>query len=111
MEQVEKNNKEVIRNEKVYTPEYIIEKIASYYGISIEEISGKSKIKNTAMARQISMYLMRKLTNLTLEEIGTVLNKDHSTVLHAIRRIEDNISSSTELADVIRDITANITNK
>ncbi len=57
------------------------------------------------------MYLMRKLTNLTLEEIGTVLNKDHSTVLHAIRRIEDNISSSPELADVIRDITANITNK
>ncbi len=111
MEQVEKITKEVIRNEKVYTPEYIIEKIASYYGISIEEISGKSKIKNTAMARQISMYLMRKLTNLTLEEIGTVLNKDHSTVLHAIRRIEDNISSSPELADVIRDITANITNK
>ena len=111
MEQVEKITKEVIRNEKVYTPEYIIEKIASYYGISIEEISGKSKIKNTALARQISMYLMRKLTNLTLEEIGAVLNKDHSTVLHAIRRIEDNISNTPELADVIRDITANITNK
>ncbi len=111
MEQVEKITKEVIRNERVYTPEYIIEKIASYYNITTEEIAGKSKIKNTALARQISMYLMRKLTSLTLEEIGAVLNRDHSTVLHAIRRIEDNISNSPEFADVIRDITANITNK
>jgi chromosomal replication initiator protein len=57
------------------------------------------------------MYLLRKLTNLTLEDIGSLLNKDHSTVLHAIRRIEDSMSSSPELADVIRDITANIANK
>ncbi len=111
MEQIEKITKEVIRNEKVYTPDFIIEKIASYYGITVEEISGKSKIKNTALARQISMYLLRKLTNLTLEDIGALLNKDHSTVLHAIRRIEDNMSTSPELADVIRDITANIANK
>jgi chromosomal replication initiator protein len=111
MEQIEKITREVIRNEKVYTPDYIIEKIALYYGISVEEISGKSKIKNTALARQISMYLLRKLTNLTLEDIGSLLNKDHSTVLHAIRRIEDSMSSSPELADVIRDITANIANK
>jgi chromosomal replication initiator protein len=57
------------------------------------------------------MYLMRKLTNMPLADIGVKYgNKDHTTVLHAIRKIEDYIASSPEMADIIRDITSNITN-
>ncbi|MBO4330566.1 MAG: chromosomal replication initiator protein DnaA [Oscillospiraceae bacterium] len=108
---VEKSIKEVIRSDRTFTPDYIVEKIASYYGLTPEELSGKSKVKNTAQARQIAMYLMRKLTNMTLEEIGAVLNKDHSTVLHSIKKVEEGIADSLLFADAIRDITANITNK
>ena len=108
---VEKIIKDVIRSERNYTPDYIVEKIAFYFELSPEELSGKSKVKNTAQARQIAMYLMRKLTNMTLEEIGTVLKKDHSTVLHSIKKVEEGIAESPSFADSIREITANITNK
>ena len=111
MELVERISKDVIRSEKSYAPEFIIEKIAAYYNLSVEDILGKGKTKNIANARQIAIYLMRKLTGLTLAEIGGALNRDHSTVLHSIRKIEDSIATDSELADTIRDITANITNK
>ncbi len=111
MELVERISKDVIRSEKSYAPEYIVEKIAAYYNLTVEDILGKGKTKNIANARQIAIYLMRKLTGLTLAEIGSALNRDHSTVLHSIRKIEDSITTDTELADTIRDITANITNK
>lgn len=112
MELVERITKDIIRDEREYTPETIIEITAGYYSISVEDVLGKSRAKNTALARQISMFLMRKLTNMPLVEIGNHCgNKDHSTVLHAIKKIEALVTSSPEFADIIRDITSNITNK
>ena len=111
MELVENVTREVIRSERSYTPEYIVEKTANFYSLSPEDILGKGKTKNIAAARQIATYLMRKLTTLTLEEIGTVLNRDHSTILHSIRKIEESINTDAALNDTIRDITANIMNK
>lgn len=112
MELVERVTKDIIRDEREYTPETIIEITAGYYAISVEDVLGKSRAKNTALARQISMYLMRKLTSMSLVEIGANCgNKDHSTVIHAIKKIEGLASSSPEFADILRDITSNITNK
>ncbi len=111
MDLVENITKEVIRSERSYTPEYIVEKTASFYDLSPEDILGKGKTKNIAAARQMATYLMRKLTTLTLEEIGGVLNRDHSTILHSIRKIEDSVNTDAALSDTVRDITANIMNK
>ena len=108
---VENITKEVIRSERSYTPEYIVEKTASFYDLSPEDILGKGKTKNIAAARQMATYLMRKLTTLTLEEIGSVLNRDHSTILHSIRKIEESVNTDAALSDTVRDITANIMNK
>ena len=108
---VETVTKDVIRSERTFTPEYIVEKTASFYSLSPEDILSKGKTKNIAAARQIATYLMRKLTTLTLEEIGTVLNRDHSTILHSIRKIEESAHTDAALNDTIRDITANIMNK
>ena len=108
---VENITKEVIRSERSYTPEYIVEKTASFYDLSPEDILGKGKTKNIAAARQMATYLMRKLTTLTLEEIGGVLNRDHSTILHSIRKIEESVNTDAALSDTVRDITANIMNK
>ena len=72
---------------------------------------GKGKTKSIATARQMATYLMRKLTTLTLEEIGAVLKRDHSTILHSIRKVEESINTDAALSDTIRDITANIMNK
>ena len=111
MDLVENITKEVIRSERSYTPEYIIEKTATFYDLSPEDILGKGKTKNIAAARQMATYLMRKLTTLTLEEIGGVMNRDHTTILHSIRKIEDSVNTDAALGDKVRDITANIMNK
>ena len=111
MELIQQITKEIIDSEKVYAPEYIIGKVADYYNTTPEEILGKGKTKNVANARQMCTYLIRKLTGHTLEEIGEITHRDHSTVLHSIRRIEDNLPNDPALNDTIRDITANITNK
>ena len=111
MDLVENITKEVIRSERSYTPEYIIEKTATFYDLSPEDILGKGKTKNIAAARQMATYLMRKLTTLTLEEIGGVMNRDHTTILHSIRKIEDSVNTDAALGDTVRDITANIMNK
>ncbi len=57
------------------------------------------------------MYLMRTLTNLSLKDIGAEFeDRNHSTVLTSIRKIEDMMASDPEMAGTIRDITSNIVN-
>jgi len=64
------------------TPEIIIRETARYYSLKEDDIRGQSRAKNPTMARQVSMYLMRSLTNLTLNEIGAECgDRNHATVL------------------------------
>ena len=57
----------------------------------------------------MAMYLVRKLTNLSLPDIGQEFNRDHATVLHGIRKVEASIKSGDDnLRNNVRDITANI---
>ena len=68
--------------------------------------------KNTATARQVAMYLVRKLTNLSLPDIGKEFGRDHSTVIHSLKKVEQQLAAGTgSLPDNIRDITANINSK
>ena len=91
------------------TPEAIIAETSRYYGIPEEDIRGQRRSKNTAMARQVAMYLIRSLTNLSLVDIGEQFeNRNHSTVLASIRKVEDQIKSDPETAASIRDITSNL---
>ena len=102
---------DVIRDgDYIPTPENIIRETAKYYNIKEEELTGQSRSKNTAMARQISMYLMRSLIDLTLNEIGGQYEgRNHATVLSSIRKVEELLKSDPTMAGVIRDITSNIT--
>ncbi len=91
------------------TPEAIISETSRYYGIPEEDIRGQRRSKNTAMARQVAMYLIRSLTNLSLVDIGEQFeNRNHSTVLSSIRKVEDLIKSDPDTAASIRDITSNL---
>ncbi|MBR7179091.1 MAG: chromosomal replication initiator protein DnaA [Oscillospiraceae bacterium] len=93
----------------VPTPGLIIGQVSKFYGIDETVLRGTKKNKNTAEARQVAMYLIRIHTNLSLPDIGTEFNRDHSTVLHSIRKIEVALKSGNQqLSDNIRDITANI---
>jgi chromosomal replication initiator protein len=58
------------------------------------------------------MYLIRKLTNLSLPDIGREFGRDHSTVIHSLRKVEQALADpTTGLQDNMRDITANINSK
>ena len=102
--------KDVIRvGEFVPTPDSIIEETAHYYSLEPDDLRGQRRTKNTAMARQISMYLMRSLTNLSLKDIGEQYeDRNHTTVLQSIRKVEDLISRDPSVSATIRDITSNI---
>ena len=112
IEMIKKILADVVRGERDYTPETIIERVAAFYDLPVESVTGQSRVAKIAHARMVSMYLMRKLMDLTLDVIGSYFgNKDHTTVLHAIKKIENAVASDPEEADVLRDITSNITNK
>ncbi len=105
--------KDVIRiGVYIPTPEAIIGETGRYYGISEEDIRGQRRSKNTAMARQVAMYLIRSLTNLSLVDIGEQFeNRNHSTVLSSIRKVEDLIKTDPDTAAAIRDITSNLNSR
>lgn len=105
--------KDVIRTGAyIPTPEVIIEETARYYQLTGDDLRGQRRSKNTAMARQVSMYLMRNLTNLSLQDIGSEYgDRNHSTVLSSIRKVEDLLKSNPDMAGTVRDITSNINSK
>ena len=91
------------------TPSLIISQVCKFYSVDEEKLRGTLKNKGTTEARQVAMYLIRKLTNLSLPDIGKEFAKDHSTVLYAIRKVEVALKNGdTNMQNNIRDITANI---
>ena len=91
------------------TPSLIISQVCKFYSIDETVLRGTLKNKGTAEASQVAIYLIRKLTNLSLPDIGKELNKDHSTVHYSIGKVEAMLKSGDEsLQNHIRDITANI---
>ncbi len=76
--------------------------VAEYYNIKISDILSKRRSRKVARPRQIAMYLSRKLTKHSLPDIGEAFSgRDHTTVLHACRKIEQLITEGT--ADVVED--------
>ena len=91
------------------TPALIISQVCKFYSIEENVMRGTLKNKGTNEARQIAIYLIRKLTNLSLPEIGKEFGRDHTTILHAVNKIEVAVKGeNTTLQNHIRDITANI---
>ena len=91
------------------TPSLIISQVCKFYSIDESVLRGTLKNKGTTEARQIAIYLIRKLTNLSLPDIGKEFGRDHSTILYGIRKVEVALKGNdTNLQNNIRDITANI---
>lgn len=85
--------------------DYIQEIVCKYFGITEEEIKGKSRTRNIVLARQIAMYLCKEYTELSLKAIGFHFGgRDHSTVIHAIQTISEQI----EIDSAIRNDVATL---
>ena len=82
----------------VVTPELIQQIVASHYGITVEDIQSSKRPQKIAYPRQIAMYLCRKLTDSSLPKIGESFGgKDHTTVIHAVEKIQTELINNTEL--------------
>jgi chromosomal replication initiator protein len=82
---------------------------AEFFGVTIEDLCGPGRSKGLAQARQISMYLCRELTDLSLPKIGqTFGGRDHTTVMHADKKIRKEMAERRRIYDQVQELTARI---
>ena len=92
--------------------EEIIKSVASQLNVKISDIKAHNKNKNLVAARQIAMYLARKLTKLSFPDIGKKIgDRDHSTVIYANNKIINNLDSDSKFKSLIKEIENNLLNK
>ena len=104
LDNVEEALKDIIspNAKKQITPQVIIEVVAEHFGISAADIVSKRRNSEFVLPRQICMYLCRELTTESLQSIGKSLNKkDHTTVIHGIEKITEDIKKNEELKNKI----------
>lgn len=100
------------RNDKVPTPDFIIEFVSKYYNVDPDIIKGQQRVREAVAARQISMYLIRTMTNLSSDDIGKVFgNRDHSTVLYSIEKVEKQMKNDASFSETVKEIKTNISSK
>ena len=92
------------------TPDMILKTVSNFYSMPVDQILANKRSKDTVRPRQMAMYLVRKLTSYSLPEIGKVFGRDHTTVMHACNKIEDERKLSAETDDIIRTLIENIQN-
>ena len=105
--------RELIRtkDEFVPSPDVIVEETAKFYDLDPKTIMGQSRKADIVLARQVSMYIIRSITNLSLPEVGKFFGQHHTTVMHSVEKIEKTLGSNGELKEVIRDIKANVNDR
>ncbi len=89
-------------------PETIIRTTAQAYGFSIEDVLSSSRRQPLVLCRQISMYLCRELTDLSLPKIGQHFNRDHTTVLHSVEKVKRILRSDRAVFDRVNQLTQDL---
>ncbi len=103
--------RDILRDKSDILPsaDVIIEEVCKFYSIEDEALRGQSRGGKILQARQVAMYLIRRMTSLSLKEIGQEFgNRDHGTVHSSIKKIENNMKIDLELGEIIKDITTNV---
>ncbi|UCG34606.1 MAG: chromosomal replication initiator protein DnaA [Candidatus Omnitrophota bacterium] len=93
------------------TPDTVLEKVAVYFGVLKEDLKKSKRNKTLVLPRQIAMYLIRELTELSLPEIGSFFGaKHHTTVLYAAKKIKDDLKKDGKLKLTINSLAQEIKN-
>ena len=88
------------------TPETIIHTTAEYFGFTVAELNSKSRTRALVTSRQIAMYLLRELTEMSLPKIGELMGgRDHTTVIHAERKIRQLMAERREIYNLVTELT------
>lgn len=98
-----------VSSEVMITPLEIMNAVAKYYGITVNDLTGNSRVAQIAIARQVAMYICREQTNLSLPKIGQLFgNRDHTTVMYAFKKIGDLMGERRAIYNVVADLTDTI---
>lgn len=90
---------------KVITPEYVISMVAEHFDVSVSDLLGNKRNAKIVVPRQVAMYLCREIISTPLKSIGKSLgNRDHTTIMHGIEKIEKEISSDENLKNTIETL-------
>lgn len=84
-------------NNKSVNSEYIIKTVSEYYNIPISSIKSNCRKRELVTARQITMWIMRKVTRLTLFQIGQFFGRDHTTVIHNMDVLKDLMETDSSI--------------
>ncbi|MDD6094538.1 MAG: DnaA/Hda family protein, partial [Clostridia bacterium] len=110
LEMVKSSIPEYFRENKpvAETVDNILEVTARKYEVSVEQILGKSRTKDIKTARNVAMYVIKKVLDLSLPAIGKMMNRDHSTVYSNIQMIETDLETNDKLNNDIIEIVTEI---
>ncbi|HEY6628674.1 MAG TPA: chromosomal replication initiator protein DnaA [Acidimicrobiia bacterium] len=89
-------------------PDTIIRTTATAYGFSVEDVLSPSRRQPLVLCRQISMYLCRELTDLSLPKIGEHFQRDHTTVLHSVEKVKRILRSDRAVFDRVTQLTQDL---
>lgn len=90
-------------------PSDIISQVAQYFHMTFDELVGRQRTKNVALARQIAMYLAREMTSMSLVDIGEVFGgRDHTTVMHAYTRVSGEMQEKQEIYNYVMELTVRL---
>ena len=90
------------------TIEKILNEVARTYNVMPSDIRGKKRNANVSAARQMTMYIIREVTGMSMEAIGQEFQRDHSTVVYSIKTMEENIKRDQHLKEMCSDIMKNV---
>lgn len=100
--------RDILRAKENFLPsaDTIIQEVARFYELDASALTGQSQNKEISTARNVAMYIIREMTQLSLAEIGQQFGgRHHSTVLNSINRVEKMMKDKPEMTEIIRDIT------
>ncbi len=91
---------------KPVTPQAVLDATAEMFGLTVEDLCGKSRSRPLVTARQIAMYVLRQTTTFSYPAIGKVFgNRDHTTVMHAVSKIEGRMRERRAIFDQVNELT------
>lgn len=102
---------DLVRDENTHlvTVEQIQKAVADYFNLNLSDMSSRRRPASIAFPRQIAMYLSRRLTKLSLVDIGDAFGKrDHGTVIHACKKVKSEIESDPEVSGAVEKLNASL---
>lgn len=88
--------------------ERIVRRVADAYGVKPKDLLGSCRQRAVLLPRQVAMYLTREVTKLSLPQLGAAFGRDHTTVLHACRKIADALKTDAKLKRTLRELKAEL---